>query len=183
MSKKFKSLIKFLFLIPVFCNLFLTTANAKENPPKINAESAILINGDTGQVLYSKNENIIFIDLEAMITGKYISPENIYYANSNLSTRQKKENSIKDDKLALLSLLLYYLSYGTYQGQMNDYIELRNLSLPKQIEREIITYHVILEYTFKEIAKITDKPIGTVLWIYNKAIKTLRNRIGEIYEQ
>lgn len=57
MSKKFKSLIKFLFLIPVFCNLFLTTANAKENPPKINAESAILINGDTGQVLYSKNEN------------------------------------------------------------------------------------------------------------------------------
>ena len=55
--------------------------------------------------------------------------------------------------------------------------------LDKQIEREIITYHVILEYTFKEIAKITDKPIGTVLWIYNKAIKTLRNRIGEIYEQ
>lgn len=57
MSKKFKSLIKFLFLIPVFYNLFLTTANAKENPPKINAESAILINGDTGEVLYSKNEN------------------------------------------------------------------------------------------------------------------------------
>lgn len=57
MSKKFKSLIKFLFLIPIFCNLFLTTANAKENPPKINAESAILINGDTGEVLYSKNEN------------------------------------------------------------------------------------------------------------------------------
>ena len=57
MSKKFKSLIKFLFLIPIFCNLFLTTANAKENPPKINAESAILIDGDTGQVLYSKNAN------------------------------------------------------------------------------------------------------------------------------
>lgn len=107
-------------------------------------------------LMINNNLNIIFIDLEAMITGNYISPENIYYANSNLSTRQKKENSIKDDKLALLSLLLYYLSYGTYKGQMNDYIELRKLSLPKQIEREISSYQLLFQipsksYYFEDI--------------------------------
>jgi RNA polymerase sigma-70 factor (ECF subfamily) len=27
---------------------------------------------------------------------------------------------------------------------------------------------------FKDIAKIVDRPLGTVLWLYNKAIKTLQ---------
>lgn len=47
-------------------------------------------------------------------------------------------------------------------------------------EKEIVTYHVILEYKFKEIAKIIKKPLGTVLWIYNKAINKLKERVGEI---
>ena len=54
--------------------------------------------------------------------------------------------------------------------------------LDTQEEREIITYHVILEYKFVEICKIVDKPLGTVLWLYNKAINKLKERIGEVYE-
>ena len=52
--------------------------------------------------------------------------------------------------------------------------------LDSQEEREIITLHVILDYKFIEISRIVDKPLGTVLWIYNKAIKKLKERIGEI---
>lgn len=49
--------------------------------------------------------------------------------------------------------------------------------LDNETEREVITYHVILEYKFKDIASIIDKPLGTVLWIYNKAIKKLQGRM------
>ncbi|MBR6736814.1 MAG: RNA polymerase sigma factor [Clostridia bacterium] len=50
--------------------------------------------------------------------------------------------------------------------------------LHNDVEREIVTYHVILGYKFIEIAKILSMPLGTVLWRYNKAIKTLREKVG-----
>ena len=61
----------------------------------------------------------------------------------------------------------------------NDVDKILNL-LDDDIEKEIVTYHTILEYKFKDIAKIINKPLGTVLWIYNKAIKKLKERIGEV---
>lgn len=50
-------------------------------------------------------------------------------------------------------------------------------------EKEIVLYHIVHNFKFKEIAEITEKPLGTVLWIYNKAIKKLQERKDEIYEQ
>lgn len=32
---------------------------------------------------------------------------------------------------------------------------------------------------FKEIAKMKDKPLGTILWLYNKAIKKLKRKVEE----
>ncbi|TVP85882.1 MAG: RNA polymerase sigma factor [Acholeplasmataceae bacterium] len=45
--------------------------------------------------------------------------------------------------------------------------------------KEIVILHVINELKFREIAVIVDKPLGTVLWKYNKAIKTLKGKVGE----
>ncbi len=42
-------------------------------------------------------------------------------------------------------------------------------------EREIVTLHLNGGFKFKEIADITEKPLGTVLWKYRKAIDQLRN--------
>jgi RNA polymerase sigma-70 factor (ECF subfamily) len=55
-----------------------------------------------------------------------------------------------------------------------DYLDIK--------EREIIVLHVINDLTFREISEITKKPLGTVLWIYNKAIKKLKGKVGEQYE-
>lgn len=49
--------------------------------------------------------------------------------------------------------------------------------LDDDLEREIIVYHAIWDYKFKDIANILNKPLGTVLWIYNKAIKKLKERM------
>jgi len=47
-------------------------------------------------------------------------------------------------------------------------------------EREVVTLHIINNLKFREIAPIVEKPLGTVLWIYNKAIKKLREKVGDI---
>ena len=46
-------------------------------------------------------------------------------------------------------------------------------------EKEIVVMHAINDLKFREIADITKKPLGTVLWIYNKAIKKLKTKVGE----
>ena len=46
-------------------------------------------------------------------------------------------------------------------------------------EKEIVTMHIIGNMKFKDIAIVIDKPLGTVLWAYNKAIKFLKKKVGE----
>lgn len=46
-------------------------------------------------------------------------------------------------------------------------------------EREIVILHMIDNLKFKEIAEMKDKPLGTILWLYNKAIKKLKRKVEE----
>lgn len=50
-----------------------------------------------------------------------------------------------------------------------------------ETSRQIVLLHVIGEQTFKEIAAIVEKPLGTVLWLYNKAMTKLKKE-GTVYE-
>ncbi len=45
------------------------------------------------------------------------------------------------------------------------------------IEKEVILLHIIGDLKHREIAKLLDKPIGTITWIYNKAIKKLKDEV------
>ena len=47
----------------------------------------------------------------------------------------------------------------------------------KKDQLEIFTLHVLSDLTFEEIATILKRPLGTVLWSYNSAIKKLRKEI------
>lgn len=46
-------------------------------------------------------------------------------------------------------------------------------------EREIVLLRVVSEEKFKDIAKIVGKPLGTVLWIYNKALAKMKKYLGK----
>lgn len=48
---------------------------------------------------------------------------------------------------------------------------------PKEIE--LIVMHVINGLTHKEISEIKKKPLGTILWQYNQAIKKMREKVGD----
>jgi RNA polymerase sigma-70 factor, ECF subfamily len=41
-------------------------------------------------------------------------------------------------------------------------------------EKQIVLLRIVSNRKFKDIARTVDKPLGTVLWIYNKAIKKLQ---------
>lgn len=54
----------------------------------------------------------------------------------------------------------------------------------KEEERQIVLLHLVYGYKNKEIAKILDIPIGTILWKYNAALKKLKEKLKEVgYEK
>ena len=68
---------------------------------------------------------------------------------------------------------------STKKEDKYQYVEVMEmLKTLDDISREIVVLHTINDLKFKEIAKIVDKPLGTVLWIYNKAIKELKRKAG-----
>lgn len=44
-------------------------------------------------------------------------------------------------------------------------------------EREIVIYHIVLNFTFKAISEILDLPLGTIFWTYQKAMKKIKNEM------
>lgn len=92
----------------------------------------------------------------------------------NLYNQRKKE-IVNDEVIEMIPAI------ETAEDEDNDEIFklLENLDL---IEKEIVTMHVINDLKFREIAGILKKPLGTVLWIYNKAIKKLKEKVGESYD-
>ena len=45
-------------------------------------------------------------------------------------------------------------------------------------ELTIVLLHTVNGYKHREIAKIVDKPLGTVLWSYNNSLKKIKKSIG-----
>ena len=52
----------------------------------------------------------------------------------------------------------------------------------KEDEREILNFKVFAGFTFKEIARTLDMPLGTVTWKYRSAINKLSNYVKEVSE-
>lgn len=49
----------------------------------------------------------------------------------------------------------------------------------KPEEQEIVILHVIGDLKHREIADMISKPLGTVTWMYNQAIKKLQHQFGK----
>ena len=70
------------------------------------------------------------------------------------------------------------------KNNMNEsYIDLGIIDYLEGVEKEIVSLHIIGNLKFKDISKIVNKPLGTVLWIYNKAISYLKKKVDRNYEE
>lgn len=71
----------------------------------------------------------------------------------------------------------------SYENSKDHSNELLNLiiNIVDDIEYQVIILHIVNGLTNKEIAMILKKPTNTIIWIYNKAIKKIKERLGEDY--
>lgn len=46
-------------------------------------------------------------------------------------------------------------------------------------ELEVFLLHIINELKHREIAQIMNKPLGTITWIYNNAVKKMKRKVGK----
>ena len=66
------------------------------------------------------------------------------------------------------------------EGKTMESKVVENLTLKQAVatlkpeEQEILDLKVVGGFTFKEIAEMKGRPIGTITWIYNQAIQKLR---------
>ncbi len=144
---------------------------------------------------YNETKKNVFFSIAAIIKDRSVIDDlmqDTYLKFLENIDKYKKNTNIN----AYLSTIAHNISINYYnkekrvvrndevidyiQDKNNDpYDEIEVIELLKDlsdIEREIVVLHVINELKFKDIANIVNKPLGTVLWIYNKAIGFLRKK-------
>jgi len=67
-----------------------------------------------------------------------------------------------------------YMFDSEYNDQ-NNYAVYDMIKPLDEEEKQIVLLRIVSDLKFKDIANVVDKPLGTVLWIYNKAIKKLQD--------
>lgn len=70
-----------------------------------------------------------------------------------------------------------YLMGSTPSTSENEILIKQIFTILTDIEKEIVILHSVGDLKHREIAKLLDKPLGTVTWTYNQAIKKLRSQI------
>ncbi|MCR5350066.1 MAG: RNA polymerase sigma factor [Acholeplasmatales bacterium] len=146
---------------------------------------------------YNETKKTVFFAIAAIIKDDYVIDDLMQdtYVKflENINKYQSKTN-IK----AFLSTIAHNLAINYYNKEKRvvrndeifDYIPSKSTSHSYEnikvleileglddLSKEIVVQHVINDLKFKDIAKIVDKPLGTVLWIYNKAIKELKRKV------
>lgn len=65
--------------------------------------------------------------------------------------------------------------FGSTESSSEKELIIRDLlNRLNESEREIVILHIVGDLKHREVAKIVNKPLGTVTWIYNEAMKKLR---------
>ncbi len=65
--------------------------------------------------------------------------------------------------------------FDTPYDTSNDYEVKEMIKDLDQDEQQVVLLRIVSNLKFRTIAKTLDKPLGTVLWLYNKAVKKLQN--------
>lgn len=87
------------------------------------------------------------------------------------NVRRKKEVLLDDDKLDYFS---------NPEKEKKTEIDIgKHLKVLDQEEKQIVLLKIVQDLKHREIAEIVDKPLGTVIWIYNKAIKKMKKEAKE----
>lgn len=99
------------------------------------------------------------------------------FRNKALTYYRKKKKEIYLDQYENEDMYGSVSLTWNYATEMIEKIK----SILNHKEYEIFMLKVMNDHTHQEIAKMLHKPLGTILWSYNNAIKKLQKGIGEEY--
>lgn len=94
-----------------------------------------------------------------MVMSKNITLD-YFKKNNRIETLNEEDISFEDNKIHETMLV------SKIKEILND------------SEFKILILHILGELTFNEIKDIVKKPLGTVLWIYNKSLKKVRKELN-----
>ena len=94
-----------------------------------------------------------------MVMSKNITLD-YFKKNNRIETLNEEDISFEDNKIHETMLV------SKIKEILND------------IEFKILILHILGELTFNEIKDIVKKPLGTVIWIYNKSLKKVRKELN-----
>ena len=94
-----------------------------------------------------------------MVMSKNITLD-YFKKNNRIETLNEEDISFEDNKIHETMLV------SRIKEILND------------IEFKILILHILGDLTFNEIKDIVKKPLGTVLWIYNKSLKKVRKELN-----
>ena len=94
-----------------------------------------------------------------MVMSKNITLD-YFKKNNRIETLNEDDISFEDNKIHETMLV------SKIKEILND------------IEFKILILHILGDLTFNEIKDIVKKPLGTVLWIYNKSLKKVRKELN-----
>ena len=135
-------------------------------------------------LFYEQTKKIIYFTIKNVIKDEEIVNNLDKYQNDNLNAylslmaRNIAINEYNRRKKEILNSE-YLEQVPSHQASLSPLF--RILDYLTEEEREIVLYHIVENLKFKDIAVIVNKSLGTVLWMYNKAIKKLQERKDEFY--
>lgn len=124
---------------------------------------------DSDDIVQIVFEKIYSIDKDKLPTRNESSWLYSVTKNETINYLNKKKNHIEleeiyeiEDTNNEINELINKDSYNRLIGKLNEN------------EKEIISLKILSNLSFKEIAKLLNKPTGTIKWIYYKSINTLK---------
>ncbi|MBU1144283.1 MAG: sigma-70 family RNA polymerase sigma factor [Firmicutes bacterium] len=94
---------------------------------------------------------------------------------------KRKKTTYTDDNIDLF--VTYPLINHLEISLENEQIIKDSLSVLDEVEKNVFLLYNVENMTHKEISSVFNKPIGTITWIYAKAIKKIRKHLKEAEDE
>ena len=163
-------------------------------------DDLILKDEETFRIIYDDTKNAVFSIIISVIKDKNLAEDIMQdtYIKMIKSIRTYKRNGKFINWLLTIAKnqsIDYYRKRSRevvidYNDNKNEPLLVDNnnytfsletnklLDMLNNIEREIVILKIVNDFKFREIAEFVEKPLGTVLWLYNKSIKKMKNLEG-----
>lgn len=123
----------------------------------------------TQEVFIKFLENIDTVDINKSISGYFI------VLSRNMAINYLKKESKKEDYEDFEFKANTTDTYQSDEMILMDKIK----KILNEKELNVFLLHSYSDMTFEEISKSINKPLGTVIWLYNSGIKKLRKELAD----